>query len=192
MLLPLPILLFTYGPEFIALWIGPEYAIQGRWALYFLTASVLVDSFQPLIWRFFIGVGHLNILVLVSAIVSMLSIVGSILLVGHIGIAGVAVSLFAGSVVSQIMYLLHASRYLEMSWFKFIAQVNLRPLAVAVVVFFVARAMASTLGSSTYTAMIAGSVISVLTHVSLCMCLALSAKERRVVLGKVSSLLPGR
>jgi len=65
--LPILVLLFVYGVPFIGLWIGPEYAQQGRWTLYFLTASVLAASLQPLLWRLFIGVGRLNDLVKASA-----------------------------------------------------------------------------------------------------------------------------
>ncbi|RKZ12656.1 hypothetical protein DRQ53_14515 [bacterium] len=191
-LLLLPVLLFVYGPNFIHIWIGPEYAIEGRMVLYLLTASVLVESAQPLTWRFFIGVAHLNILVVVSAIASLLTVVGAIILVHPMGIAGVALSQFIGATLAQVAYLVHAARYLEVSPLSLIRQVNLRPALVAVVVYAVARTLAGTVGATTYPEMIIGTLISAVVHVTLCLRFAITPDERAFLARKIASLLTGK
>lgn len=191
-MLPLPVLLFVYGPGFLGAWIGPEYAIQGRLPLYFLTGCVLVESFQPLMWRFFLGVGSLNILVAVSAIVSVLTIVGSILLAHVLGIEGVALSLFIGAVVAQSMYLVYAARYLQTPWYALLALVNLRPLVAGVATFGVAVLLASALGAQDYPRIFGGGLIVILVHGILATRIAITARERSALFGKISAVLPGR
>lgn len=191
LLLP-PVLLFVYGSDFVSLWIGPDYAIQGHLALLLLTASVLVESFQPLVWRFFIGVAHLNILVMVSATVSLLTVVGAILLVGPLGIAGVALSQVLGATTAQLAYLLHASHYLEMSPFALLGVVNLRPALIALAVYGLARVMAATVGASTYPEIIVGATTCALAHTILCVRLALTSQERGYLARKVASFLTSR
>lgn len=191
-MLPLPALLFVYGPDFIRLWIGPEFAVEGRVALYLLTGCVLLESFQPLMWRFFLGVGSLNIIVAVSAIVSALTIVGSILLVRIFGIDGVALSLFIGAIVSQTMYLVHAARYLQIPVPTLLAQVNLRPLIAGFVAFGVAHLMATTLGADNYGQIFGGGLIAILVHGTLASRVAITGPERHVVRTKILALLPGR
>ena len=61
-----------------------------------------------------------------------------------------------------------------------------------VITFFLTPFIVKTMGSSTYTAMIVGSLISLLVHVGLCMRVALSGEGRRVALGKVFNFLPGQ
>jgi len=190
-LLPFPLLLLVYGPEFIGLWIGPNYAAEGRIPLYLLSGAVLVESFQPLMWRFFLGIGSLNILVAVSAIVSALTVVASIVLVGPFGIAGVALSLFVGALVAQSMYLVHASRYLEIPWPSLLAQVNMRPLAAGAVACLVAYTLESSLGSTTYLSMLVGSVVTLSVHFILATRIAITEHERSVLWSKISRLLPG-
>lgn len=188
-MLPLPTLLFVYGPDFVRLWIGPEYAAEGRVVIYLLTGSVLVESFQPLMWRFFLGVGSLNILVAVSAAVSALTIVASFLLVRVFGIGGVAFSLFLGAVMAQSMYLGHAARYLGIPWYSLLAQVNLRPLVAGAAGFGAAWAMAATLGADSYAKMLAGALIAGLVHGTLAARIAITATERGVVRDRFAGLL---
>jgi O-antigen/teichoic acid export membrane protein len=191
-MLPLPALLYVYGPDFLGVWIGPEYAEKGRITLYLLTSCVLIESFQPLMWRFFLGVGSLNILVAASAIVSALTIGGSILLARVFGIEGVALSMFIGAVVAQSMYLLHAARYLGTPWYTLLARVNLRPLVAGVVTFGVAKLLVTTIGASDYPRIFGGGLIAILVHGILATRVAITARERDTLFTRISGFLPGR
>lgn len=192
LLLPFPILLLAYGPDFIRLWIGPDYAEQGGSVLYFLAGAVLLESFQPLMWRFFIGVGHLNLLVVVSAIVSGITIVASILLVRIFGITGVAMSLFSGAVVSQSAYLVYAARYLRIPWPALIGEINLRALVAGLVAAAVAAGLVREWGTDSYLKMAVGSVIVLTVHFLGALWLAVSPDERIALSGKISRLVRGR
>ena len=184
-LLPMSLLLLVYGAPFIGLWIGPEYAERGRVVILLLTVSSMVESFQPLLWRFFIGVGHLNVLVRVSATVSPLTVVASIALVQVFGIAGVALSVLAGTTVSQITFALHACRYLEISPLTLFAQIHMRSLVAGALTFGVAELLNLTLGHDSYPTLVAGVAASATAYVVLALAIGLSGRERRAVIDRL-------
>jgi O-antigen/teichoic acid export membrane protein len=188
-LLPILVLLYVYGPSFIGLWIGPEYAQRGETTLYLLTTTVLIESAQPLLWRFFVGVGRLNILVKVSATSSLLVVLLGIVLVRTQGIAGVALSVLVGAILGQVIYVGHACRYLGISVGSFFVQVHLRPLLVAATMAVAAVLLAMGLGTDDYASILAGALVAMALYAMLALPLALRAKERALLLRKVSAIL---
>jgi O-antigen/teichoic acid export membrane protein len=185
-LMPILVLLFVYGASFIGLWIGPEYEQQGRLVLALLVGSALAESFQPLLWRYFIGVGYLNILVKVSALTSGLIVVLAILLVKPLGIAGVALAQLLGTSLAQAIYATQASRHLGVSIPSYFRQVHLRTLVVGAMVFGLARLMFSIVGAESYLSITAGVLPSLLVYFSLSLRWTVTSEERgslaRVVL----------
>ena len=177
-LLPIIGLLFVYGAPFIGLWIGPEYELKGRLALWFLVGSVFVESFQPLMWRFFIGIGELDVLVRVSAIVSLLVVVSGAILVQFAGITGVAMSVFLGAIAAQFMYSLQAARYLQISSWSMFQQVHLRPLLSGCGLVTVALVLAKQIGVSSYGQIVVGSLVSAFVYAVVALMLALTPAER--------------
>jgi O-antigen/teichoic acid export membrane protein len=177
-LLPIVALLFVYGAPFIGLWIGPEYEAQGRMVLWLLTGSVFVESFHPLMWRFFIGVGELDVLVRVSAVVSLLVVVSGAVLAKLAGLPGVAASVFVGAVVAQSIYARQAARYLQMSSWAMFCQVHLRPLLGGLGLILVAAALAQLLGSDSYAAMALGSILALPIYAAIAVATAVTPAER--------------
>jgi O-antigen/teichoic acid export membrane protein len=187
-LLPVVVLLFIYGTAFIHLWIGPEYAIKGRMVLLLTTGALLVESFQPLLWRFFMGVGQLNVLVTVSAATAGLAVVLSVLLVKPLGIAGVALAGMLGTVVAQSLWVREACRYLEVSPASLFKRVHLRPLLAAVVMLGVAELLAAKLGARNYAAICVGAGLSLVPYAAIGVRLGLTREERDALRGKLAML----
>ncbi|MCK4414017.1 MAG: oligosaccharide flippase family protein [Candidatus Eisenbacteria sp.] len=154
--LPIVGLIFVYGRAFIAQWIGPVYAQQGGTALYLLAGGVLAHGLQPLIWRLFIGVGRLNFLVIVSVSTSLGVVLLGFLLVGPLGISGVALSVLVTAWISQVILFVHTSRYLGVSVGRQFIEVQARPLLIGAVFTGLAALIAGFLGSASYGQMAAG------------------------------------
>jgi O-antigen/teichoic acid export membrane protein len=178
--LPMLALILVYGREFIGLWIGPEYAAAGRSTLYILTGATLAEALQPLFWRLFTGVGRLNLPVAISAAASLLSVALGLLLVRSMGIAGVALGVLVTIGTIQIFFFFHTSRYLGMSSLEHFRQIQARPILIGIVFLAFAYACARVIGSHTYAAMAAGSVLSAIVYAPLAYA-SLYPNERRTL-----------
>jgi O-antigen/teichoic acid export membrane protein len=189
--LPIVALIFVYGHDFIRVWIGPEYAERGHDALYLLAAAVLVQGLQPLIWRLFIGVGRLNLLVVTSASAALLTVVLGFLLVGPMGIAGVALSMLVTAGMTQVIFFWHSSRYLQISVVALFREIHARPLLIGTVYFALASVIARLLGTDSYGMMAVGVLLSLPVYAAMAF-ISLFASERRKLLGMLRARVYGR
>jgi O-antigen/teichoic acid export membrane protein len=156
------VLLLVYGRQFIGLWIGPEYAVQGGDALRLLVLAFWIQGWQPLTMRLFFGVGVLNLVVAVSAATAILTIVLSFVLVGSMGITGVALSRLVLVVLAQAVLLGHVSRYLRMPVAALFRESQMRPLFAGVALFVVTVGLARLIGSDSYARLAAGTLAALI------------------------------
>jgi O-antigen/teichoic acid export membrane protein len=165
----LPIIggILVYGRAFIGLWIDPTYAAAGSTALLLLAGAVMAQGLQPLIWRLFIGVGRLNLLVIVSVCASLAMIILGFVLIGPLGISGVALAVFISAWVSQGLLFFYTSRYLGISAGRYFLDVQARPLAIGAVFTAIAAVIAHLLGSDSYPRMAAGVAAAAVLYVPL-------------------------
>ena len=120
-------------------------------------------------------------MVAVSVSASLLTVVLSLLLVGRMGISGVALSVLVTKAVSQAIFLWHTSRYLGVSILELIRQIQWRPVLVGAVYFVLASVIARLLGKGSYPVMAGGALLSLLLYVPMAF-LSLFATERQTVL----------
>jgi O-antigen/teichoic acid export membrane protein len=184
MVLPILVLILVYGKSFIGLWIGPSYAERGDRLLVLLTVDAALMGMQPLFWRLFLGIGRLNLVVAVSSIASLLQVGAGFLLVGSLGIEGVAYGFLAVTVPVQIIYLVYASRYLEASPVRLFLEVQGVPVALAAAYYLILRGVSGFLGQETYWLMLAGAALSLLPYIPLVLA-TLTRSERRALAGAV-------
>jgi O-antigen/teichoic acid export membrane protein len=189
--MPLHVGLIFYGPAFIGLWIGPEYAEKGRWAVYFLGGALLFEGMQPLAWRLFIGIGRVKMLVMTSGISSFFEVVLGALAATIWGINGLAGVIVAVAAVRHVILLLYVSSYLEMSWAGLFYRTHLIPMAATVPFLVVSVLAAVWLGTSTYPAIALGAGLSTLSYLLVASCLALGREERTGVRNMLRSLKAG-
>jgi O-antigen/teichoic acid export membrane protein len=185
--LPILVLIFIFGRDFIGLWIGPEYAVQGRTVLYLLTAATLIETLQPLLWRLFIGVGRLDVLVGVSASTSLLAVILSFLLIRPMGIAGVAFSVLLTVAIAQAVFFWYAARYFEIRPWHLFLETQGRALLAGAVFSVIALIMARILGMHSYVTMAIATFISILAYLPIAF-ISLHSSERQ----KLLSLIRGR
>jgi O-antigen/teichoic acid export membrane protein len=188
---PVQALIFVYGRDFIGIWIGPEYAERGHDALYLLTAAIVVRGFQPLLWRLFIGVGHLNLLVVTSSAASLLTVVLSFLLVGPLGIAGAALSALLTASLAQVIFYWRTSHYLGISVLDYFREVQGRPLLVGIVYYAATFAIARFMGADSLGVMAAGVLLSLFVYVPTAF-ISLSPSERRKLIDVLRTRVSAR
>ncbi|MHB8773327.1 MAG: lipopolysaccharide biosynthesis protein [Syntrophales bacterium] len=115
---PVAVCISIYGEEFIRLWISPEYAEKGKVVIVLLGLAFLVENLQPLVWRLFIGVGQVNMLVKVSSLGSVAYILLVLGSVRRFGIIGVAASGLVVSVGTQFVYFIYSSRHFRIPYYR--------------------------------------------------------------------------
>jgi O-antigen/teichoic acid export membrane protein len=190
LLVPIAILLMVYGSPFIGLWIGPEYQERGHVITLLMATSVLLDMFQPLLWRFFVGVGELNYLVKISAGSSILSVILGIVLVKPFGVEGVAAGLLFCGVLVHGANAVYSSRYLQISVLEFFLRAHARTVVAALALSITAVLMSLFLGTSSYWRMFVGCLASIAVYAPLAIRLGLTESERRTLLLRVNERLP--
>lgn len=177
-LIPFLVGLFVYGEAFIEVWIGPDFAERGATVLLLLTGTAMIDNAQPLLWRFFIGVGELNLLIRISAVMSILSVLASIALVQPLGITGVALGFFSGALVGKSLLAVQSCRQLGMSVGALLRGVHLRPFLAGLVMFGLALGASRVIGNDGYLKILGGGAACAAVYALLAYRFALEAGER--------------
>ena len=106
--------LIGLGSPFIARWIGPEYAVGGRWVVRLLGAALLVEALAPNASRVLVSMnrhGRAAALALTLAVAGLPITIG---LTHFGGIPGVAAAVLLGRAANQAMVLVLACRALEL------------------------------------------------------------------------------
>lgn len=112
---PVLIGLLSFGYDFIRIWMGPKYAEEGKYVLYFLTLSLFLSSTQPLLRRMLVGIGKLNVLVTFTTVITAVHLVVSIFMVKFYGISGMAATSLMTTVLGQLFWWKYAASHLEVS-----------------------------------------------------------------------------
>ncbi len=86
----LPVVLFFTGESFIRLWLGEEYAVAGRFVLYFLLAGLLADSLATNAFRMLTAQAKHGKCALIWLVLALLSIPVGIWGAYQWGVSGVA------------------------------------------------------------------------------------------------------
>jgi len=190
--LPMYVILFVYGRDFIGLWIGPEYGRRAALPLVFVTAAALVENLQPLYWRLFIGIGRLDFSVLVSALASLLSVVMGFLLIPTLDIGGPALGILVAGVIAQGFFIVHASRYLEMLPPELLGMIALRPLVAGALLFALTFSLKHLWGADRMLTIGAGSLVAVVGYSILVWWITVDHDERQWLRGRLRRVIIAR
>jgi O-antigen/teichoic acid export membrane protein len=191
LILTLPILtaMIIFGAEFIELWIGKEYALKGKYLLYLLVISFIIESIQPLLWRLFIGVDRLNFLVKMSTISSLTYIGLSILLVKYFGINGIGLSLLTISLLKQIISIEYACRYLGIGVLRFLSECHLMPMLSALIFGVSIFYIEAIFRANSYFSMVMSIGCCLPVYFLLTYILALKQNERQIIHNTLNNYL---
>jgi O-antigen/teichoic acid export membrane protein len=105
--LALPIGLLGMGERFLGLWMGPDYAIQGRWVIVFLSLALFIEGLTPNAGRMLVASGKHARPARILLVLSVLSIGVSIVFAKWYRIPGLAFAvMWANAVGSGIQWFL--------------------------------------------------------------------------------------
>lgn len=89
-LLPLAVLAFFLGGDFISLWVGEEY-VQGSMVLQVMVIYYMLPFINPFSSRYLMAVNKHGLLAKVYPVVAVANLIVSIILINSIGVEGVAI-----------------------------------------------------------------------------------------------------
>jgi O-antigen/teichoic acid export membrane protein len=124
------------GPAFLYYWMGPDYALKGRWVLYIMAAAYLLQWLCPFRNRFLQGVNRLEVQARLGVVSVVINLAASVVLVNFLGKEGVALGSLLAAMVIEPYLLFHTCRAAGGSLWHYLVSVYL-PLFVPVSVFSV-------------------------------------------------------
>ncbi|HET9233202.1 MAG TPA: polysaccharide biosynthesis C-terminal domain-containing protein, partial [Candidatus Eisenbacteria bacterium] len=127
--------------------------------------------------------------VAISASCSLASIVIGFLLVPRLGITGPALAILVTALLAQILFLRHAAHHLDQGVSTYLGTVALRPFVASAVVALIAILMKDILGANRFLELGLGVLASLLAYVPIAYVLALDAKERQWLRGRLAPAL---
>lgn len=135
-IVPLMLGIAALGPDFIALWMGPEYATKGTRVLYLLVAAYGVMLLNPNCSRYLIGCNRHGVLARVGLASAILNVGLSVALVSVIGIEGVAAGTLLSYSLAEPYLLWVICRILDVTVWDYVKRVVLpvAPAALAQVI----------------------------------------------------------
>ena len=175
------------GVPFLARWMGPEYAENGRWVLYILTASYGLGMLNPFHNRFLTGIGRQGILSIIKSMMALIYLMLSLMLVKGLGKEGVALSVLIPVVMLEPVILYYTCKHAGITILKYAREV-LGPLIIPnglLILSLWFLSSASLLNS--YTSIFGIALISFIIYIVAFSFLGIHADEQRFVLSKVKA-----
>jgi O-antigen/teichoic acid export membrane protein len=108
--LAIPVFALVFGSRFIELWIGPDYGVQARWIVVFLSIALFVEGIAPNSARLLIGTGNHGLPARILNIISIACVLMSCTVAPHAGLNGIAFVLMASNIISSVTLLVFACR----------------------------------------------------------------------------------
>jgi len=113
--LSMPIYIFFCGETFISLWIGPEYALLGRWVMYFLLVGLVFDSISTNAFRILMAQAVHGKCAITWLVLSVFSIPLGVLGASMWGINGVVLGTTIVTIIGNVVTLLMACSAMKVS-----------------------------------------------------------------------------
>jgi len=106
----------TLGENLLRIWMGAMYAEKGKWILYFLGASMLLECIAPNAPRYLIGSGKHGKPARIQLAISIVMLGPIYFCAKYLGINGVAAVLFVGTSATTFIFLLMVCKNLQLSF----------------------------------------------------------------------------
>lgn len=125
--LAMPLYLFFCGEKFLWLWIGPEYAIAGKWVLYTLLLGLAVEALTPNARQILLAKAQHGGIAVVCLIMSICAIPLAFMGAKAIGVAGAALGSSVTTVIISLATLFMTCKVMATSPHEYL-QKTLLPL----------------------------------------------------------------
>jgi len=139
--------IFVLADLLLALWVGPEIAVQSTAVFRLLLAAGYLTSFSILAGTIVPGLGRFRLFTLYAVGKALVIGISCAMLIHPLGIAGAGIGVLLGSIVDVVFTLFSLQYYLQISGNHVVRWACLRPLTVGAVLgglVFLTRPLAST------------------------------------------------
>lgn len=170
--------IMVLGTPFIRLWVGQELAAKAGNLIFYLSVTFLIESLLPLVGRLLIGIGRIDFMVIVSAILSMGYLALAVLLVNMLGIDGFGIAAMIIAVINLICFLPYVCRVLGISMIRHLIKCQLRPLIGWLMLTIVIYGLSNIIGIDNYTQFLVIPVIGFFLYFIFCYYVMLSQIEK--------------
>ena len=179
--LPLGLSVFLFGPDFIALWVGPEYIEDGQLLLAILVLSFLLPLLDPFGSHLLIANNRHGILAVISPLAAVLNIVSSIIFINFYGVLGAALGALLPACVATPIILKYVCKELDISVMFYLKRC-LFPLLFPVLIFVVmVSLLLSAYSIDSYFDLLSLGAVAVAVYALLFFYLVLNSYERNKI-----------
>ena len=182
---PMAIGVSLLGSHFIHRWIGPEYAKDCRYILYFLAGGAMLYVINPLFSRLMTGTGRVGVLAIIRSVGTFLLLLLTLLLVRPYGNEGVAFAYLAAYLVVAPYEFQYAARHLGVKVSQFVWRVYAPLVLPNVVLFFYVLFVVDRLQPYTYPMIGLVVLTSIPVYLILFVLFSMSAGEKRYLQRKL-------
>ncbi|EPR37230.1 polysaccharide biosynthesis protein [Desulfovibrio sp. X2] len=186
---PMYVCLFLLGPDFVGLWINPEYAEKSRVALLLLAAEATVSGMQPIAERMVIGCGDVSFYSRLTTATIACALALSVILLPSLGIAGPPLAMLSMTTLQQSLLAVHINRRMGVNMISFFRQCHLRLLLPAAAFALCLAGMRPFLEQGRYPLFLAGATAAVALYLGMALFTALTPGERTILADGIASRL---
>lgn len=190
--LPFLVAVCFLGIPFLARWMGPAYAENGRWVLYILAAAYGLTLMNPFHSRFLTGIGRQGILAVTRSIVAVLTISLSLILVHPLGKEGMALAILIPLIIFEPVILFYTCQHAGITPWKYIYEVIV-PLILPTTLFISFLWIVSSMVTlDTYPRILGSGFLGSMIYIVVFFFLAVQGDEKRIILnGMRAGWAPG-
>jgi O-antigen/teichoic acid export membrane protein len=178
---PMAIGISLLGPYFISRWIGPEYAENCNYILYFLSIGSILCLGNPLFSRFMTGTGQVGFLAIIRSLGALLLLIITLLLIRPYGKEGVAFAYLATYCLVAPYEFWYATKQLKIKTFSFVWKVYAPLISPNIILFFFVAYIVDKLHPETYSTIGLVILSSLLVYLGCFIIFSMSGKERLYV-----------
>ena len=185
--LMVPVLIVTcfLGIPFIKLWMGQEYAENGRLVLYILAGSFILNFVNPFHNHFLTGFGLHGLLARLNIYGAIVNIILSIAFVKHIGKEGAALGTLIASIIFSPIILSYTCKCLDITIWKYVKNVITILVIPNILLVVLLWAIGLNVDVNSYLKIIMIGVVSMSLYCIMFLTISLEKDERVYILSRI-------
>lgn len=186
-LIPLGVCVYLLGPDFIGLWVGPEYIADGQLLLAVLVAYFILPLINPFGPHLLIAKNRHGILAIVSPLTAAVNIIASIFFIQTYGVVGAAFGALLPVCLATPVILKYVCRELGISVIKYLKECFQPTLIPVVVLIIITNFLLSNIKIENFLDLILLGSSVLLLYVILFFYMVLNSYERKKLVKFVDS-----
>lgn len=190
-LLPLAVGVVLVGGPFLGVWVGPEFQEKGELILLLLVLFTLTPMINPFVSRYLTGIGKHGIFAKVAPIAAVVNLGLSVLLVGPLGLWGVAFASLVPVFFVVPIYLVYACRQMGLTVRTYLMG-SVLPIIIPTAVMGITVGLYRVkFGLAGYSDIFVAVLVGIIVYFSLFAVFVLNRHERRFIMQKLRKFKAG-